>query len=285
MKNFICFLFLILSNFSVQTYSQRNQLLYSVTHPKDKKTSYLFGTMHVMSQEKFFFPKKIEKLITKCDVLCMEVANISNQSIEPNLLFDMDKSIKEFCTESQWDSILKWAETDLMMNEVNFETNFKHAKPFVLIQLMLQNTLPKEQMSHEKELETIAEKLKMREVGLETINEQLNIFSKIDYTSQVDLIMKQLSELDESKDDFKRMEDIYTNQDLDALCSLTEEDFTPVVKENLLTKRNLSWISKMKKHMENQGVFFAVGAGHLCGEDGLIELLLKEGYIVEGIRL
>ena len=52
----------------------------------------------------------------------------------------MDKSIKEFCTESQWDSILKWAETDLMMNEVNFETNFKHAKPFVLIQLMLQNT-------------------------------------------------------------------------------------------------------------------------------------------------
>ena len=54
--------------------------------------------MHVMSQEKFFFPKKIEKLISKCDVLCMEVANISNQSIEPNLLFDMDKSIKEFCT-------------------------------------------------------------------------------------------------------------------------------------------------------------------------------------------
>ena len=140
-------------------------------------------------------------------------------------------------------------------------------------------------MSHEKELESIAEKLKMKEVGLETINEQLNIFSKIDYKSQVDLIMKQLAELDESKDDFKRMEDIYTNQDLDALCSLTEEDFTSVVKENLLTKRNLSWISKMKKNMENQGVFFAVGAGHLCGEDGLIELLLKEGYIVEGIRL
>ena len=57
-------------------------------------------------------------------------------------------------------------------------------------------------MSHEKELETIAEKLKMKEVGLETINEQLNIFSKIDYTSRVDLIMKQLSELNESKNDF-----------------------------------------------------------------------------------
>ena len=73
----------------------------------------------------------------------MEVANISNQSIEPNLLFDINKSIKEFYAESQWDSIPKMGETDLMMNEVNFETNFKHAKPFVLIQLMLQNTLLK----------------------------------------------------------------------------------------------------------------------------------------------
>ena len=236
---------MILSNFSVQTYSQQNQLLYSVTHPKDKKTSYLFGTMHVMSQEKFFFPKKIEKLISKCDVLCMEVANISNQSIEPNLLFDMDKSIKEFCTESQWDSILKWAETDLMMNEVNFETNFKHAKPFVLIQLMLQNTLPKEQMSHEKELETIAEKLKMKEVGLETINEQLNIFSKIDYTSQVDLIMKQLSELDESKMILSAWK-IYIRIKIWMLCVLLRRRFYTC------SERKFTYKKKPKLDFENE---------------------------------
>ena len=37
--------------------------------------------------------------------------------------------------------------------------------------------------------------------------------------------------------------------------------------------------------MKKKSVFFAVGAAHLCGEDGLIELLTKKGYRVEGIEL
>ena len=42
------------------------------------------------------------------------------------------------------------------------------------------------------------------------------------------------------------MEDIYTNQDLDALCSLTEKDFTPVVKEKFTYKK------KPKLDFENE---------------------------------
>jgi hypothetical protein len=37
--------------------------------------------------------------------------------------------------------------------------------------------------------------------------------------------------------------------------------------------------------MENKSIFFAVGAAHLCGKDGLIELLKKKGYRIEGIKL
>ena len=37
--------------------------------------------------------------------------------------------------------------------------------------------------------------------------------------------------------------------------------------------------------MKNKSVFFAVGAAHLCGQDGLIELLTKEGFQIAGVKL
>jgi uncharacterized protein YbaP (TraB family) len=39
----------------------------------------------------------------------------------------------------------------------------------------------------------------------------------------------------------------------------------------------------MAKKMKKRTYFFAVGAGHLVGEKGVIALLRKSGYIVEPI--
>jgi uncharacterized protein YbaP (TraB family) len=49
----------------------------------------------------------------------------------------------------------------------------------------------------------------------------------------------------------------------------------------LLTKRNKNWMPLLQKWMSEVPIFVAVGAGHLPGEDGLINLLISEGYRVE----
>ena len=49
----------------------------------------------------------------------------------------------------------------------------------------------------------------------------------------------------------------------------------------LLTKRNINWVDQLKSIMQKESVFVAVGAGHLVGEKGLLNLLRKEGYTVE----
>ena len=41
----------------------------------------------------------------------------------------------------------------------------------------------------------------------------------------------------------------------------------------------------MENMMASQPTFFAVGAGHLCGGNGLIELLKREGYTLKEIKL
>lgn len=55
--------------------------------------------------------------------------------------------------------------------------------------------------------------------------------------------------------------------------------------ETILDKRNKEWMPKMEESMKKQNSFFAVGAAHLAGRDGLINLLRRKGYTVEPIFL
>jgi len=267
------------------SHSQENALLYKVSSLKSKHHSYIFGTMHMMSPDHFFFPKNIEDYLLECEALCTEIKEISKQNIKPELLFDLSKPLQDYCTQRQWDSIISWAETNLLMNRSSFEENFQFAKPFVLMQLMAQSYLPPIHKSHEIELEKLASQSLIGQFGLESVDEQLNLFNKIDYPTQIEGLMKQLAELESSKEEFNRMEKFYTSQNMDSLCSLTEADSFESFREELLVKRNIKWILKMKRLMRDKNVFFAVGAGHLCGEEGLIQLLKNEGYYIEAIKL
>jgi uncharacterized protein YbaP (TraB family) len=57
-------------------------------------------------------------------------------------------------------------------------------------------------------------------------------------------------------------------------------------EELLLTKRNKNWIPMIRDAMEAEGggsLLFAVGAGHLGGEQGVIALLRGAGLTVEPV--
>ena len=74
-------------------------------------------------------------------------------------------------------------------------------------------------------------------------------------------------------------------RDRSLLAALSEEERTedPKRHEVLLAARNRDWIPKLKPHLERGGAFVAVGAAHFPGNDGLIELLRGEGYILSRV--
>ena len=286
MKTFLQILFLgIAFCHSNQGLAQSNGLLYSITKDSNKDTSFLYGTMHLMSEEMFFFPKRIEEILSNCNALCLEIKELESQNIDPDLLFDESKPIKQYFSEPQWDSIVNWAENSLLMNKSNFEINFKSAKPFILIQFMTLNGLPNPHKSHELELEKIAKANNLLLRELESIDTQLKIFDKIPYSSQINMIMSTLSKIDDAPIEFENMQKAYVAQNLDSLCSFTEMSDFKEFESELLLNRNLNWIPKMIVMMKKEKTFFAVGAGHLCGKNGLIELLYQEGYKVDCIKL
>ena len=85
--------------------------------------------------------------------------------------------------------------------------------------------------------------------------------------------------------EFAEMMEAYNNQDLEKLDAFIKkgEDGLGQYENILLYNRNKNWVKKLKPIMSERSVTIAVGAGHLPGDKGLIDLLRKEGYTVKPV--
>lgn len=88
----------------------------------------------------------------------------------------------------------------------------------------------------------------------------------------------------------KTLTEAYFAQDIAKLLEVTEEklgnkcDSTPEEDEALIYGRNADWAEKMPAIMGDKSTLFVVGAAHLPGERGVLELLKKKGYAVEVVK-
>jgi uncharacterized protein YbaP (TraB family) len=99
--------------------------------------------------------------------------------------------------------------------------------------------------------------------------------------------------IDNEQFNSQMMEDMtkaFYAEDLDALKKAmdaklgTSCDSTPEEEAALIYNRNADWLTKMPAIMKAAPTFFAVGAGHLPGEKGVLQLLKNAGYTVEGVK-
>lgn len=87
----------------------------------------------------------------------------------------------------------------------------------------------------------------------------------------------------ELKEQTSEVFSLYKNQEIQALYDYTKESYddpkypTSDIKV-LLDNRNISWIPVIEAQISKESTFIAVGAAHLAGENGVINLLKKQGY-------
>jgi len=282
----ILFLFLLFGHIT-SAQIKKDALLWEIKSKDGKTTSYLFGTMHLIDEKLFFFPKKLEKLLLKSDMLCMEISNIKDPDLAPDALFLTNETLADYFSTAQMDTIYRWAEKAMLMNKEQFDTNFNKAKPFLLMQFALQSSLPENSKSYEKEFETIAINNKKILAGLESVTEQLNLFTGFSKIEQAEMVMSTLRDEAKAKSSFEQMQKIYLTQNIDDLFSfMKKESDSPISNSRaFLEDRNQKWIPLMENMMKEKSVFFAVGAAHLAGSEGVIELLIKKGYTLNPIKL
>jgi len=117
--------------------------------------------------------------------------------------------------------------------------------------------------------------------GLETVVDQLGIFDDRSVTEQTEFLLASADDVAGLPDDLRRLVDGWRTGNLKALeKELTRERAqVPRLYDELLGARNRKWLPKIEALLAgDQDVLVVVGALHFVGEDGLIELLSKDGH-------
>jgi len=124
-------------------------------------------------------------------------------------------------------------------------------------------------------------------VGLETLDEQLSFLENMPEGQQLILLDQALEEIDNLHAFYDELISAYVRSDLDGLQAQSDSQFEELPDEvqdyffsQGIDARNLRMRDRLVDELGKGKVFAAVGALHLPGELGLIELLRGEGYAV-----
>lgn len=259
--------------------TQSNALLWKIEGKKVKKDSYIFGTVHLIYKEKFYFPDQLTNLVKNSEQVVLEIGNVDQMEVMKYLLLEKG-TIFDFFTPEQADSILMWATAKLDMEPEQFKMAFSKMKPFALVQIASQKEMISEIESYDLTIQAIANGQKIPMVGLETVAQQIALFDNMDSLQQREMVMDVVREEKTDTNSFDTLFDYYLKQNVDEMYQyiINEGGSMMESSEELLDKRNHNWIPQIEALIKKKKTFIAVGAGHLGGKEGVLRLLEKQGY-------
>lgn len=266
-----------------------NKLLWKISGNDLEKPSYLYGTIHMIGAEDFFLPDGTMTAMDASDQVVFEI-DMADMTDMSSMMGLMDKAFMK---------------DDLTLQDLLSEEDFKlvdeHFKDMGLPVLFIQRIKPMfltvftsgdmspgdlqsgKIKSYEYEFMEMAKNGDKTTAGLETVDLQLSFFDSIPYPDQAAMLIDGIKNGGSESDSFKEIVEVYKEQNLTKMLEMTlsEEGGLAEYDDLLLNKRNKNWIPQMESMMVEAVNFFAVGAGHLPGDEGVINLLREAGYTVE----
>jgi hypothetical protein len=270
--------------FTLIVFSSQAQLLYKIEGNNLQKPSYIYGTIHIMPKKDFVVSDSIKSAFKSCKELAMEVdlnmdLKTQLEILELSMLPD-GKTIDDITSKENSERIRKFCLDSLNWRESKYIKS-NRLQPFFLSSLITQELIGKSK-SFEIEFKKLAKKYKMSASGLETIQFQIKLLSEVSYEEQIKML--QLS-LTTDNSEFNKLLDAYLKKDIDQLGTLMNNaDLSPEFYSNLIVVRNQKWIPIIAELIQTNPTFIAVGAAHLPGKDGVLNLLREAGYKITPIE-
>lgn len=274
----------LFSLLSIKAQELENSTLWKIEGNGLENPSYLFGTIHITCDATLDDDVKNALGVTSQLVLEIDMD-------DPNMMAQMmggmymkdGKTIQDLVSEEEF----KIIDAMLIKGAGMSLTTVQTMKPFFIISMLYPKLLDCPMQSFEQELVEITKAQNEEIFGLETIAAQMQVFEDIPYEDQVaDLIRTAKDDLAYDKATFSKMLELYRDEDITAMLGMMDDENNVSVskhQDKLLNDRNKNWISKIIEYAKDQPTFFGVGAGHLAGEFGVINLLREAGYEVSAI--
>ncbi len=273
---------LLLPAANAQT-SPTSSLLWEISGNGLQQPSYIFGTFHMICRTEFEITDILKSKIASSQQFYGELA-MDDPKLQMQMAMKLmmpDKSLSSLMGESDYKKVSENFQAITGMSLQMFD-NFK---PFVPLSLLALNGIAcDDKMQPETEFVAIAKQNQMPILGLETVDDQVNAIDKEPLDSQVLSLKQMLLNFDSVKNMMQEMMAIYKKRDIDSLYAFMKIKGDKDFETALLVDRNRNWVPIIEKAVTAKASFFAVGAGHLGGTEGVISLLRKRGYQVIPVK-
>ena len=123
--------------------------------------------------------------------------------------------------------------------------------------------------------------------GLETMDEQLGVLQGMSYPDQARFLDMVVTEMHDVESETQSVVRAWRTGDAAKLASLLSDEYKsfPALYRLLVTDRNKRWVPQIEKLLHgNQDYFVVVGALHLVGDGGLLDLMRRDGYKAESVN-
>ena len=276
----IVFAFLVISISGFAQQKWPNTLLWRISGNGLEKPSYLYGTMHLQDKRLFQFTDSVYQALEKVDGFALEIdfnelidtmLSRGFRDAEDELVDKMRTRLKDKVNDAEVDSILK---------ELNLDPESVSSKDLKRIRDYRMNRLVQR-----GEMETIVDgylyglALRMGKWmgGIEDVTDQLDLKDELGADLSPEEVFLPEKSLRAS---LEQLIKIYLDKDLQKISEYVDTSYSSEVKEVLQVKRNYKMATRMDSLSAIRTMFFAVGAAHLPGEEGVITLLRKKGFTV-----
>jgi uncharacterized protein len=270
-----------------QARAQEKSFLWKVQSKQN--AVYLLGSIHALRQGNYPLKPAIEQSYEKSKRVIFEIdlgsaspEKIQDLVLQKGVYLD-GRTLQQSITNQTFALLQKQAEEfGLPMAAVN---RFKPWYAAVtLLSLKLQKAGLNQAQGVDRYFFTRAKSDQKEVVGLETLEYQFGLFDQMPAADQEAMLLQTLKEMDLLEKDLDKLIQAWMAGDAKALDSLLLDSFRehPKLEQSLLVDRNRQWLPKIEDYLsQSDPCLVVVGAAHLLGKSGLIELLRQRGYSVE----
>lgn len=282
LSRFFILLISALTFSNTSSFSQKqpkNSLLWMISGKDLSRPSFVFGTFHMMCRSDFSITDKLKEKLQNTEQFYGEL-DMDDPTLQMSLMGKMrlkDKTLKDLMSGSEFSAI---SEQFQRITGMSFQM-FNQFTPFMPLSLLTMSSIEcADKVQPESEFVKLAQEKKLPILGLETIDDQIAAINSQPLDSQLHSLKRMVLSYDSVKQVMTKMVDVYKQNNADKLYDFIKENSNgnDQFETDMLIKRNKRWIPVIEKAIHEKPSFFAVGAGHLGGNEGVLELLRKQGY-------
>ena len=277
--------------------SSNAQILYKVSGNGAKGDSYVMGTHHLAPISIIESIKGFNSAINSVDAVYGEIEHsemnspTTQQKMMMLAMAPADSTLSKVFTKEQYDSIdnvikkYSGGQASLAMLDPMIPALVSQQLAILINMQVIPNFNPMQQLDTHVQSIGVQEGKEVN--GFETVDFQINVLFGDPISKQAADLLESIRKEDMMKSFSFDLYNAYMAQDIEKVRQLMIDPdlgLEPEDEAKMLTNRNINWVNQLKTILPQKSVFVCVGAGHLPGEKGLLNLLRQAGYTITPVN-